>query len=135
MAKRYHEEVQRLLNALNDDEHRTEAAQIVRGLIEKIVLIPTKDRKELKVDLYGDLAGILSTATGRGLPPASSSTVLQQSKKRRSEKSQEPALSKDELQQAKLVAGGRNHHSLPELANKQEKLVAGVGFEPTTFRL
>ncbi|VAW20438.1 hypothetical protein MNBD_ALPHA11-639, partial [hydrothermal vent metagenome] len=48
-----------------------------------------------------------------------------------------------DLGQAKLVAGVRNTHDLfskrngPGQGNSQgpAKLVAGVGFEPTTFRL
>jgi len=134
MAKRYHEEVQRLLGALNESEHRAEAAQIVRSLVEKIVLVPTEDRSELKIDLYGDLAGILSTATGRGLPPVSSGMVPQQGK-HGTGSSRSPALTDIELQQVKLVAGVCNTQNLPEFENKQVKMVAGVGFEPTTFRL
>ncbi len=134
MAKRYHKEVRRLIVALNSEEHRSEAAQLVRGLIEKIVLVPTADRTELKIDLHGDLAGILSAATGRGLSPASGGMVSPQNE-RPPGASHGPVLTDTELQQVKMVAGACNQHNLPELSNKQEKMVAGVGFEPTTFRL
>ena len=63
MAKRYHEEVQRLIPALNEEEHRTEAAELLRSLIDRITLTPTPERDRLTVDLDGDLAGILSMAT------------------------------------------------------------------------
>ena len=63
MAERYHEEVQRLIHSLNTEGHQTEAASLLRSLIDKIVLTPTQDRDRLTVDLYGDLAGILAVAT------------------------------------------------------------------------
>lgn len=40
-----------------------EAKQHVRALVEKIVLTPKEDRKELSIDLYGDFAGILKIAS------------------------------------------------------------------------
>ena len=60
MAKRYHDEIDGLINSLNEDEERTEAIELIRDLIEKIVLTPTTDDKGLKIDLYGDMAEILS---------------------------------------------------------------------------
>jgi site-specific DNA recombinase len=64
MAKRYHDEVQRLVASLNEPEHRGESAEIIRKLIEKIVLTPNEARKALAIDLYGDLAGILQVSAG-----------------------------------------------------------------------
>ncbi len=63
MAERYRQEVNALVTALNDDAHRTEAAGLLRTLIEQIVLVQSKKGDGLRVDLYGDLAGILSVAT------------------------------------------------------------------------
>ena len=63
MANRYHKEVRALVDSLNTPEHRQEAASLLRSLIEKIVLTPKADKSSLQVDLYGDLAGILSVAT------------------------------------------------------------------------
>ena len=40
-----------------------EAKEHVRALIEKIVLTPREGRKDLSIDLYGDLAGILKIAS------------------------------------------------------------------------
>ncbi len=110
MADRYHREVTALVRALNEGERRTEAATLLRSLVEKIVLSPGKREKDLTIDLHGDLAGILSVATNKD----------------RALFEGDPFLSK-----GKMVAGVRNHldHS------SQDKLVAGVGFEPTTFRL
>ena len=64
MAKRYRDEVQRLVTSLNDEEHRGESASLIRRLIEKIVLTPNEGRSALSIDLYGDLAGILQMSAG-----------------------------------------------------------------------
>ncbi|MBK9584885.1 MAG: recombinase family protein [Alphaproteobacteria bacterium] len=76
MARRYREEVAALRKALETGGSRGalgEPAEHVRGLIEKIVLTPWSHlgkpcplggRDELKIDLYGDLAGILELAAG-----------------------------------------------------------------------
>ena len=70
-----------------------ESWEQLRGLIEKIVLIPD-DHDGYTIDLRGDLAGLLNLALG---PDGSQGQGIE-----------------DVL---------------------QFKLVAGVGFEPTTFRL
>ena len=92
MAQRYRKQVSALVAALNEDGHRQEATEIIRGLIERITLMPADDGG-LTIDLEGDLAGILRLASDSKKPAAD--------------------------------AGG-----LSEM-----KVVAGVGFEPTTFRL
>ncbi len=59
----YTEKVARLADALNAPETKAEAGEIIRSLIERIVLTPEGER--LKAELYGDLAGILASARGR----------------------------------------------------------------------
>lgn len=87
MAMRYHQEVQRLIASLNHPEHRDESAQLIRKLIERIVLTPNEDRSALMIDLHGELAGILRASAGRlaehnsnpsGIRSASELTELQQ---------------------------------------------------------
>ena len=68
MAKHYHKEVRGLIESLNDPATRLEAGTILRSLVERIVLTPREDGKGLAIDLFGDLAGILSMATKRGRP-------------------------------------------------------------------
>ena len=63
MAGRYHEEVKALITSLNTEGQRAEAADLIRGLIDKIILTPKDEEKGLYVDLHGSLAGILSIAT------------------------------------------------------------------------
>ena len=92
MAKLYREKVAKLTDALNSEDNKAEAAEVLRSLVEAIILVP--EGGELKVELKGDIAGILS--------------LCQTSKK----------------------AAGFTPNDL-----EQVKLVAGVGFEPTTFRL
>lgn len=63
MALRYRREVENLRNALDRNDGRGEAAEHPRGLIEKIVLTPEDGREDLRIDLHGDLAGILTVAS------------------------------------------------------------------------
>lgn len=94
MAQLYKEEVTNLVKSLNHKEHRTESAQLLRKLIDKIVLKPDPDGSGLLIDLHGDLAGILTMATKTDSKP-----------------------------------------DIGLLSSWQDKLVAGAGFEPATFRL
>ena len=93
MAAQYHQQVANLAQVLNRKENRGEAADILRSLIDRIELRPNQQGK-LEIDLYGDLAGILTLAGNRGKPLDQNDQSVQ-----------------------------------------QVKVVAGVGFEPTTFRL
>ena len=89
LAEVYRKKVADLTEALNDDSVRTEAAEVLRSLIERIRLIPREG--ELVIELIGALAGILAL--------------------------------------------GKSERPRPFGSGAQITLVAGVGFEPTTFRL
>jgi len=108
MARRYRQEIENLRRSLNHEQSRGEAAEHLRGLIDKIVLTPASGRKDLSIDLYGDLAGILSIAS--------------------KENAMKIALSKEK--RPRQMAVNDNHPSKPSVV-----LVAGAGFEPTTFGL
>ena len=105
MARRYHEEVRNLLTSLNQPEHRAESATILRSLIDSVVLTPNSDHTELRIDLLGQLAGILQIASGGELK-----LIVRQNQK----------------------TGGA---PLSRDPTKNAKMVAGAGFEPATFRL
>ncbi len=62
MAKVYRNRVAQLTEALTDDGRRAEAVDLIRGLVDGIVLSPAEidGKKTLAVDLHGHLAGILS---------------------------------------------------------------------------
>ena len=64
MAGRYYQEIVKLREALNNETHRHEAAELIRTLVDKVVLTPDEDNKHLKINIYGDLAGILSMVSG-----------------------------------------------------------------------
>jgi len=127
MANIYKDKVGKLTEALTDDNRRAEAVDIIRGLIDQIALTPIhKDGKDsLAVDLQGALAGMLQLAT----------------------ESKRPLDESDLNESTKLVAGGRFAFRRPpadgskadvkndDKNTESTKLVAGVGFEPTTFRL
>ena len=87
----YRNKIGRLAEALNAPETVTEAADVMRGLIDRIVLTPVADeagRTSLSIDLHGHLAGILSLATKAKRPLGESGL---------------------EVGYTKLVAGTRNH--------------------------
>jgi site-specific DNA recombinase len=119
------EQVTALHSALGDGEEadRVEAAERLRSLVSKIVLTPEDGR--LVIDVHGDLAGILAIAHGKA-PPARTDGAVSR---------------------ALPNAGNHGQHGLPKRKGRpwgaadgaeiaqQVKLVAGVDFEPTTFRL
>ena len=92
LAEIYRAKVADLSPLLVDPQHKAEAFDIIRGLIDEVRLV--RENGELRIDLRGELAGILSLCDSR----------------------KKPASSYEERAQ-------------------QIKMVAGVGFEPTTFRL
>ena len=91
----YRRKVARLADALDNPGERDEAASAIRGLIDRIVLLPGARRGEMGAALHGDLGAILEW-TGNG-----------QEKKKT---------------------------DIP-MTGMSVSVVAGVGFEPTTFRL
>ncbi|APX17652.1 resolvase [Phaeobacter inhibens] len=119
MADRYHKEVRGLMETMNNPETRAEASQHLRAMIDKVVLTPNETGEELTVDLIGDLAGILSVAT--------------------SSESARVAAELSKLQQVHQGLSARTtkapEGALVSCSTLQVELVAGVGFEPTTFRL
>ncbi|MEQ8694527.1 MAG: recombinase family protein [Gammaproteobacteria bacterium] len=92
LAEVYRAKVADLHTSMNADDTKNKAFELIRSLVDKIVLTP-KDG-ELSIDLHGELAGILS-------------------------------LCSEKQKTASQVTSGL----------EQVKMVAGVGFEPTTFRL
>ena len=106
MAKHYREQVGALVIALNTDGHRQEAADLLRALIDRVVLRPNEDRSALLVDVEGDLGGILSLATKRG-----------------------DAWPKPhyDLAIVEAITTSRNHYK-----SREAKMVAAEGFEPPT---
>jgi site-specific DNA recombinase len=92
LAEIYRRKIAALHEALEDEATRDEAMELIRSLIEAIVLVP--DQGSLKVEVRGELAAILAYGEGRKKP-------------------------------------GRADRDIAE----QIKMVAGVGFEPTTFKL
>jgi site-specific DNA recombinase len=112
MSETYRERVAALIRALAESEGMEEAREAIRGLIEKIVLNPRVNGPGLTIDLHGALASLLLLATGAPTH-----------------------------QVARMATGGQNakNSAGAELQGidmiDKTVLVAGVGFEPTTFRL
>ncbi|MCP5250392.1 MAG: recombinase family protein [Burkholderiales bacterium] len=154
MALRYQEEVNALRVSLNQEETRTEAAELLRSLINKIVLTPKADGKEYAIDLHGDLAGILTVSAGKHKRIDESDPLLQQvkmmtesgdqkigwqdgscsdefsSEEKMSDKNDTVSEINEKSRKSRLPGDPHN-----PMIMRQDKLVAGVGFEPTTFGL
>lgn len=103
MADRYKEEVTKLIESLNHDDHRTEAATLLRKLIDKIVLKPDSEGDGLLIDLHGDLAGILTMAAKNGKSLTKSDLSMLQEKLGRL-----PPEDPSDTDVPKLVAGVHN---------------------------
>jgi site-specific DNA recombinase len=151
MALRYRNEIAALTLALDGDNNKIEAKELLRGLIERIVLTPAQGSDGLTIDLYGDLAGILSLASKRPKSDVQNAlriTELDQStedgranhgnrvgrKARSSAQGQVAVETSPDLSPPKP----ESHPSGVALGcgpEPQVKLVAGAGFEPATFGL
>ncbi len=94
LAQIYRRKVERLQHALNDPEIRDEAIQVLRGLLESVVIAPAETGFE--VEIVGEIAHMIEMSMDEG-------------------KKKGPVLN--------------------ERMARSVKVVAGVGFEPTTFRL
>ncbi len=106
MALTYRDRVGALIRGLGDAAGMEEAKEALRALVDRIVLTPAAEGEGLTIELHGALAGLLRLATGaEALTPPTTAGTPEG----------------DRLE---------GIDSLGELV-----LVAGVGFEPTTFRL
>ena len=111
-ATYYRQQVGKLHEALQEEteEKRLHAADVLRSLVQRIVLTP--EDGELKIEVVGDLAAILNIAVKpkpQTAPTANAASPTQNSRPVRAA-------------------------VLSNLASQVE-MVAGAGFEPTTFRL
>ncbi len=79
MARYYRHQVENLTEALNSEENSAEAADLIRTLVDRITLTPN-DQGKLDIDLFGDLAGILSLAANKQRPLDESDPSVQQVK-------------------------------------------------------
>lgn len=65
MGTHYRNKIQKVISQYQEKEGRDEVIVTLRSLVEKIVITPVARELEISVDLYGDIAGILSMATGK----------------------------------------------------------------------
>lgn len=107
MSRRNMSEIAALTNTLTHGG-ATEAREQVRGLIKKIVLTPRDNENELSINLHGDLAGIQRIA------------------------SEDKSMKEKGRIEKRLETMTVNYNLSFE---PSVQLVAGVGFEPATFRI
>ena len=118
MAIVYRQRVGALYDALQHEASRAPAADIIRSLVSEIILTP--ENGLLHVELRGDLAGMLTVAAA-GKPKSPTSGEAGSGR----------------TEQVMTVTANRNLRDVRRVSDliEQVKMVAGVGFEPTTFRL
>ena len=119
----YRRKVERFAEALAHPEERQEAADALRGLIERIVLTPGARRGEVNAMLHGEFGTILEWLERRNSANADSPPDAFASGG--------PGMS------VSVVAGGRSNRDRQskEKSGLSVSVVAGTGFEPVTFRL
>lgn len=117
MSKIYHEQIEALHDQLHNEATRAKAAERLRSLVSRIELVPNND--ELVIVLRGDLAAILTFASGKKNPAFLEEKALLDELLGRAEdvsNSKKPLHGKGLSQsQGSLVAGARNYryrHSL-----------------------
>jgi site-specific DNA recombinase len=74
MADLYRSKVEELASALQREDTRLQASEMLRGLIESIVLIPEKS--QLRIELRGNLAAMLTAAQKTTRSPESGDLVV-----------------------------------------------------------
>jgi len=105
----YAKKVSALTKALNRKEERQEAAETLRGLIEKISLTPGPERGEIYATLHGELGTILNWTERQAIGKAT--------------KTNTPGGDLTGLSLSVVAGAGSNLYLLPE----QVKMVAGTG--------
>ena len=64
LAEIYRDKVATLHTALADPEERDEALQILRGLIERVVVSPSKNDRSFEIELVGEIANMVALLPG-----------------------------------------------------------------------
>jgi hypothetical protein len=77
LAEIYRRKVAALAEALADEAMRDEAFQLIRLLLDKIVLVP--EGEELRLEIHGEIAGILELCQ-QGKTPGRSRASAEQNK-------------------------------------------------------
>jgi DNA invertase Pin-like site-specific DNA recombinase len=103
----YAKKVSALTMALNRNEERQEAAETLRGLIEKISLTPEPERGEIYATLHGELSTILEWTERQAIGKAT--------------KTKNPAANATGFS-VSVVAGARNHLNLRLLSTYRRVL-------------
>ncbi|MEZ5692116.1 MAG: hypothetical protein R3D71_10715, partial [Rickettsiales bacterium] len=114
MGSYYKREISKLVQSLTEGENLHEAADLIRGLIEKITLTPKENGEGLYIDLKGDLAGILAIAAGNK-PETAKRAVIQQMKMIQEDldNAAGKTLETGDYQMSDLLVAGAKYKQLP----------------------
>ena len=91
LAHLYRRKVEQLQKALNQPEIRDEAIQVLRGLLERVVVAPIEGG--FNVEIVGEIAQMIEIGLGKG-------------------KKKGPVLNERMARSVKVVAGARNQRCL-----------------------
>ena len=90
LAQVYRRKVERLQDALSDPEIRDEAVEVLRSLLEAVIIAPTE--AGLEIEIVGDIAHMIEMGI--------------------EDKKKGPALNERTARSVKVVAGARNQRCL-----------------------
>jgi len=121
MALEYRKRIDGLFTALQDKQTQMEASEDIRALIGRIV-VSAGENDVADLWLEGDLAGILTLAAGNRTPANTEGEQVLSTLTTKNHGSKNEKCSPNEAADI-------------EIHSTSTSLVAGVGFEPTTFRL
>ena len=126
MGRYYQREITSLIQSFGKKEHLHETADLIRGLIDKIVP-PKENESGLYIDLKGDLAGILAIAVGNK-PDTEKQAAIKQMKTIQQELDDlaSNALKTGISQVTDLLVAEERFQQAPE--ETSDLLVAGAGF-------
>ncbi len=113
MADTYRDRVAALIRGLGEEDGLEETREALRGLVEKIVLIPQggeNGETSLDVDLHGALAGLLQLATGASVREIAKAGVKRRTRKNSAGAELEAV---DIAEEIVLVAGTGYRRDLP----------------------
>lgn len=68
ISEQYRQQVTKLNEALADPNARKEAGQVIRALIDRIILTPAKEGRGVDIEVKGKLASIVALARGETTP-------------------------------------------------------------------
>ena len=133
MSETYRDHVATLIRGLGEGDGMEEAREALRGLIDKIVLMPTPGCGSLAIDLHGALASLLRLATGAS---ALMAAIPGPTARMRKSSAMAEIQDIDMIGELLLVAGtGFGLHRTTGILSRTNTFLKSPTLLPSTFRL